>query len=395
VYTARLCAAFLICVSTARAQQPFPVDGDPIGADTSTTDHAGGFTAVEQIGINLGQPAIQVALNGRELLTDLRVIVFALPTTKGELFFNQFDYHLDVWRSGDYFAGAVPQYRVDLGQPANISLVPAGANRVVPTTQFGTSGISGGNAPTYDFHFDLAALASNPPSNVFESPLAAGDWVFGFQSSHNVLQNGTLRVSGANAADGPLPLFSRDITHPRGILGGQDPNDIAVFWGITLSAMIDISTSRFPGDFNGDNVVNAADFVVWRKNLGAPTESNLNDNGDGLNGVDVADYQLWRQNLGVTGTAAATQSDGDFNADGMVDTADLVIWRKNLGASTESSLNNNGDGINGIDVGDYQLWRQNFGRTTASGSSAAVVAEPTCAILLVMVGCGLVFLTRM
>ena len=132
MYVARLCVAFLICVSAARAQQSFPVDGDPIGADTSTTDHAGGFTAVEQIGVNLGQPAIQVTLNGQELLTELRVIVFGLPTVDGELFFNQFDYHLDIWRSGDYFAGAAPQFRVELGQPSNISLVPAGANRVVP-----------------------------------------------------------------------------------------------------------------------------------------------------------------------------------------------------------------------------------------------------------------------
>ena len=138
-------AAFLICVSAVRAQQTFPVDGDPIGADTSTTDHAGGFTAVEYIGVNLGQPAVQVTLNGEELLTDLRVIVFGLPSRLRISFFNQFDYHLDVWRSSDYFAGATPQFRVELGQPSNIGLIPAGADQVVPSSQFGTSGISGGN----------------------------------------------------------------------------------------------------------------------------------------------------------------------------------------------------------------------------------------------------------
>ena len=132
--------------------------------------------------------------------------------------------------------------------------------------------------------------------------------MFGFQSSHNPLQNGTLRVSGATANDGPLPLFSRDITHPRGILGGQDPNDIAVYWGITLTAMLEDSTSPLAGDFNGDNVVDTADVVVWRKNLGAPTESNLNNNGDGLNGVDVGDYQLWRRNFGVTAATATSSS---------------------------------------------------------------------------------------
>jgi hypothetical protein len=390
VYKARLCAAFLIWVSTARAQPTFPVDGDPIGADTSTTDEAGGFTAVEQVGVNLGQPAIEVTLNGQELLTELRVIVFGLPSADGELLFNRFDYHLDVWPSSDYFAGTAPQFRVDLGQPSNVSLVPAGPNRIVPADQFGTSGISGSNAPTYDFRFDLTE-----PQNIFDSPLAAGNWTFGFQSWHDTQESGTLRVSGSTALDGPLPLFSRHNTHPRGILGGQDPNDISVYWAITLNAMVDVFNSEFAGDFNGDNVVDTADYVVWRKNLGAAEESSVNFNGDGLNGVDVADYLLWRQNLGVTSTAAAAQFDGDFNADNSVDTADFVLWRKNIGALTESNLNNNGDGINGVDVGDYQLWRQNFGRKTTSGNSAAVVAEPTNATLLMIAGCGLLYLTRL
>ncbi len=58
------------------------------------------------------------------------------------------------------------------------------------------------------------------------------------------------------------------------------------------------SLSTLPGDFNGDGVVNTADYTVWRDNLGAPTEAALMGNGDRMLGVDNGDYLLWKQNFG-------------------------------------------------------------------------------------------------
>ncbi|MEQ8848745.1 hypothetical protein [Botrimarina sp.] len=54
------------------------------------------------------------------------------------------------------------------------------------------------------------------------------------------------------------------------------------------------------GDFNGDGLVNAADYTVWRDNLGAPDDSVLGGNGDGVDGVTQADYQVWADNYGAT-----------------------------------------------------------------------------------------------
>jgi hypothetical protein len=388
VFASRLCAAFLVCVSVASADKIFFVDGDPIGTDSSTTDHIGGFTAVEQVGVNLGQPAIQVSLAGEELLTEFRVIVFGLATVEGRLFFDQFDYHLDVWKSSDYFGGQPPQYRIDLGQPYNVSLVSDGVTTIVPNTPFGTAGIGGGNAPTFDLRFDLTQLpATEPLRDVFNSPLASGDWVFGFQSWHNTWDDGFLRVSGSIADDGPLPLFSRDSLVPRGILGDQDPEDVSLYWGVSLSAVPEDSLTDLGGDFNGDSVVNMADYVVWRRNLGAANESALSFNGDGMNGVDSADYDLWRQNFGLVSAPAgqSTVLEGDFNNDGVVGTADIVVWRSNVGATDESLLNFAGDGLNGVDIGDYQLWHRNFGRTIASTQkTSASIPEPSNAVLLVL-----------
>jgi hypothetical protein len=51
-----------------------------------------------------------------------------------------------------------------------------------------------------------------------------------------------------------------------------------------------------PGDYNLSGVVDAADVVVWRKNLGSTT--NLLADGDGDGDVDHVDYGVWRANFG-------------------------------------------------------------------------------------------------
>lgn len=72
---------------------------------------------------------------------------------------------------------------------------------------------------------------------------------------------------------------------------------------------------------------------------------------------------------------------GDFNNDGLVDAADYTLWRDNLGAADESSLNGAGSGTGGVDQADYQIWKANFGAQAAS-SAVAAVAEPGQAALL-------------
>jgi len=75
---------------------------------------------------------------------------------------------------------------------------------------------------------------------------------------------------------------------------------------------------------------------------------------------------------------------GDFNDDGTVDAADFAVWRDNVGAVDETALSGNGNGDGIIDAGDYQLWQTHFGLTTPTslraGSSA--VPEPSSLVLL-------------
>jgi hypothetical protein len=53
-----------------------------------------------------------------------------------------------------------------------------------------------------------------------------------------------------------------------------------------------------PGDFNYDHVVDAADYVIWRKSVGQTGDVAADANEDNI--VNGADYMLWRSNFGRT-----------------------------------------------------------------------------------------------
>lgn len=63
------------------------------------------------------------------------------------------------------------------------------------------------------------------------------------------------------------------------------------------------------GDFNGDGIVDLADYTVWRDNLGGDSAA-LNGNGAGNPTVTSADYDLWKMNLGATSSSQTVATAG-------------------------------------------------------------------------------------
>jgi len=58
-----------------------------------------------------------------------------------------------------------------------------------------------------------------------------------------------------------------------------------------------------PGDYNGDGVVDAADFTLWRDNLGG--DSSVLSNNEIPGTVTAAHYVQWKSNFGATAPSAS------------------------------------------------------------------------------------------
>jgi hypothetical protein len=62
----------------------------------------------------------------------------------------------------------------------------------------------------------------------------------------------------------------------------------------TTGVLAVVAVAGVPGDYNGDGVVDAADYTVWRDTLGSTTDRRADGNGDGI--VNQLDYQFWKDN---------------------------------------------------------------------------------------------------
>jgi hypothetical protein len=74
-------------------------------------------------------------------------------------------------------------------------------------------------------------------------------------------------------------------------------------WSRVVDGRIDIGAvesqpNPLPGDYNFNGVVDAADYVVWRKTVGSTNDPRADGSGNGI--VDQADYDFWRANFGNT-----------------------------------------------------------------------------------------------
>ncbi len=115
--------------------------------------------------------------------------------------------------------------------------------------------------------------------------------------------------ASAVAGAGGVPLYDqRGTPYTRVYNGDAVPGariDIGAFeWEPVGPAL--------PADYNQNNVVDAADFVLWRKTLGTtgvPAYSGADGDGDGM--VDQDDYGVWRAHFGQTvGAGSGVSGEG-------------------------------------------------------------------------------------
>lgn len=68
---------------------------------------------------------------------------------------------------------------------------------------------------------------------------------------------------------------------------------------------------------------------------------------------------------------------GDYNGNGIVDAGDYIYWRNSTAPPANYFDGADGNGNRLIDAGDYSVWRAHFGESTGSGAGLATsVPEP-------------------
>lgn len=81
---------------------------------------------------------------------------------------------------------------------------------------------------------------------------------------------------------------------------------------------------------------------------------------------------------------AVPVASGDYNGDGVVNLADYTVWRDNLGGTVApyTGADGNGDGIIGSE--DYQVWKSHFGDTITPplGSLMASITPPSGSLIV-------------
>ncbi len=122
----------------------------------------------------------------------------------------------------------------------------------------------------------------------------------------NLNNNAILNLgSGVNERVGFLSLDTA--FQPSGTYGSSQSNAVnkldLYFSGVGI---LTVGPAILAGDYNGNGIVDAADYVLWRKNVGQPSQTLPND----TTGVIIGDaqYNLWRSNLGSTTAVPAGAS---------------------------------------------------------------------------------------
>ena len=92
-------------------------------------------------------------------------------------------------------------------------------------------------------------------------------------------------------------------TEPSRIYFGGD--DLVTFrdFSVTVSA-----TPALKGDYNGNHVIDAADYIVWRRSVGTTGGTLPNDPTPGT--IDSTDYDYWKSHFGATSGAGSASVAG-------------------------------------------------------------------------------------
>jgi hypothetical protein len=151
-------------------------------------------------------------------------------------------------------------------------------------------------------------------------------------------------------------------------------------WSSTAALVNDVQGwLDSPASNYGWALINGNETTIRSNKAFYSREATQNSSGV-ANSLDPA----WRPSLLVTYLAPPT---GDYNGNGVVDAADYVVWRKTLNLSAVPAGSGADGNENGtIEEGDYDYWNTRFGTPITGHGNSLAVPEPASFRLLLIVG---------
>lgn len=86
-------------------------------------------------------------------------------------------------------------------------------------------------------------------------------------------------------------------------VGDPPANELGDFIAANMVAANLVDVPVVPGDYNGDGLVDAADYTVWRDHLGSEVHTEVDGDKSGV--VDQGDFDIWHDDFGHHGGGGA------------------------------------------------------------------------------------------
>jgi hypothetical protein len=181
---------------------------------------------------------------------------------------------------------------------------------VVPNSSFtwGTTSY-GGNQTGVAYPQDLGSATSGPITGSVENGFdytfeASFPWTALQETPADILARGGIFGFGVAVNDDDFAGGVAPSTRENQYMWASDLNNL---WNTSASfpdvQLVEAAGGSL-GDYNDNGTVDAADYTIWRNNLGQPEGNLLNGNGNGGT-IDATDYALWKTNFGAGGGALA------------------------------------------------------------------------------------------
>ncbi len=193
----------------------------------------------------------------------------------------------------------------------------------LPSADTGNSAnfTDGGAQTTGDFFYPMTDVGAYAMS---ESPYGTFDQGGNVREWNESLVGSALRgIRGGSWSTGAIHLAASTRFNFSPVLEFFDI-------GFRVATAI-LEPTTLDGDYNGDGIVDAADYTVWRDSLNSTTD--LAADGDGSGVVDIEDYNLWKGNFGAI-SATPTSVPASATSTSVPEPTTLLMCGLALGAMT-------------------------------------------------------------